>query len=233
MRNLAFAALLMLAACATSTAQPAPAPAGSSAFPNSPVLAGVPPHPESSRAAADQTAGAYTLDSRHVSVLWRIRHLGLSLFTARFDTVRGTLTLDPAAPANSSVNITVAANSVNTGVLNQQGQRAFDNEIHTQAFGSAAHPNITFVSTAVQPTGPATALVTGNLTLNGVTKPVVLEATFEGGRFIQFRGKREVAFSARTVIKRSDFNANLSNPLANGTVSDEVEILVQAEFVKD
>ncbi|MET0183053.1 MAG: YceI family protein [Caulobacterales bacterium] len=229
MRNLAFAALLMLAACATATAQP---PAGS-AFPNSPVLAAVPPSPDTSFAAADQTAGAYTLDSRHVSVLWRIRHLGLSLFTARFDSVNGTLNLDPQSPSNTSINITIAANSVNTGILNQQGERSFDNQIHTQAFGSAANPNITFVSTAVQLVSPTTALVTGNLTLNGVTKPVVLETTFEGGRFVQLRGKREVAFAARTIIKRSDFNANLSNPLANGTVSDEVEILIQAEFVKD
>lgn len=230
MRSLAFAAAILLSACATAAAQPtAPAPTAAA----SPVLAAVPPSSDASRTPADAPSGAYTLDSRHVSVLWRLRHLGLSLFTARFDTVSGTLNWDGANPAASSINLTIAANSVNTGVLNAQGERAFDRDIHTQVFGSEANPNITFVSRSIQVTGPTTGLITGDLTLRGVSRPVVLEATFEGGRFIAFRQKHEIAFSGRTIIRRSEFGAALSNPIANGTTSDEVEILFQGEFVKN
>ncbi len=231
MRALAFAAVILLSACATAAAQPsAPAPAAAAA---SPVPAAIPYSNDASRTPADAPSGAYTLDSRHVSVQWRIRHLGLSLFVARFDTVSGTLNWDGANPANSSVNLTIAANSVNTGVLNAQGERAFDREIHTQVFGSEANPNITFVSRSIQVTGPTTGLITGDLTLRGVTRPVVLEASFEGGRFIAFRQKHAVGFSGRTIIRRSEFNAALSNPIANGTTGDEVEILFQGEFLKN
>jgi len=228
MRLLALAAAVLLAACATAQPQ-APAPAASA----SPVIAAIPLSNDSSRTPADAPSGAYTLDSRHVSVLWRIRHLGLSLFVARFDTVSGTLNWDGANPANSSVNLTIAANSVNTGVLNAQGERAFDREIHTQVFGSEANPNITFVSRSIQVTSPTTGLITGDLTLRGVTRPAVLEASFDGGRFIAFRQKHGLGFSGRTVIRRSEFNAALTNPIANGTTGDEVEILFQGEFLKD
>jgi len=231
MRSLALAAAILLTACATATAQPsAPAPAAAAA---SPVLAAIPYSADASRNAAEAPAGAYTLDSRHVNVTWRIRHLGLSLFTARFDTVSGTLNWDGANPAASSVNLTIAANSVNTGVLNAQGERAFDREIHTQVFGSEANPNITFVSRSIQVTSPTTGLITGDLTLRGVTRPVVLEATFEGGRYIAFRQKHGLGFSGRTIIRRSEFGAALSNPIANGTTGDEVEILFQGEFLKN
>lgn len=228
MRPIILAAALLLAACATATAQPGPPPAASA----SPVPAAVPAGADTSFTPTDQPAGAYTLDSRHVSVLWRLRHLGLALFTGRFDTISGSLNWDPANLANSSVNITIAANSVNTGVLNAQGQRAFDEEIHTQVFGSAASPNITFVSRTVQPTGPRTGLIAGDLTLNGVTRPVTIEAAFEGGRTHPFSRRPALAFSGRTIINRRDFDANFDNPIANGAAGNEVEILIQAEFGK-
>ncbi|MGE3142058.1 MAG: YceI family protein [Hyphomonadaceae bacterium] len=230
MRLYAFAALTLLAACATATAQPSSPPAADAAA--SPVLAAIPPSSAASLNPADAPSGAYTLDSRHVSAIWRIRHLGLSLFTARFDTISGSLTWDGAHPENSTLSISIAANSVNTGVLNAQGQRAFDAEIANEVLGAEANPAITFVSRAIQITGPASGLITGDLTFNGVTRPATLEATFEGGRFITFSGKHKLAFGARTIIRRSDFEAGFDNPLKNTAVSDEVEILIQAEFDK-
>lgn len=222
MRQLILAAAVVLAACATATAQPTPAPAA----------VGIPPGAETSLNPADQPAGAYALDSRHVSVLWRVRHLGLALFTARFDTVSGTLNWDGANVANSSLNITIAANSVNTGVLNAEGQRAFDAEIHGQVLGSAENPNITFVSRSIETTSATTGRITGDLTLNGVTRPVVLEAAFEGGRTHPFSRRPALGFSGRALINRSDFGAVFDNPVVNGTSSNEVEILIQAEFLK-
>ncbi len=196
------------------------------------ATSGVPYAADTSRVAAEQPAGAYALDGRHASVLWRIRHAGVGVFVARFDTIAGTLNFDPANPANSTITATIAANSVNTGVLNNAGARAFDTEIHTQAFDSVANPEIKFVSRSIALTSPTTGTITGDLTLRGVTKPVTMEASFEGGRFLALRGKQLIAFTGRTVISRRDFGASLANPAADSFVGDQVEILISAEFVK-
>ena len=76
--------------------------------------------------AVDLPSGTYQLDPRHASVLFRIQHGGLAWFTARFDTKAATLTLDPSDPSRSQLTASVDATSVNTGVLNAQGERSFD-----------------------------------------------------------------------------------------------------------
>jgi polyisoprenoid-binding protein YceI len=223
------AATALLAGCISieeHRAGPAPAPAA-------PAAAYSLPFGEGSRAASEQPAGDYVLDGRHASVTWRLRHAGVGIFVARFDTITGKLTFDSANPANSSISVTIPANSVNTGVLDRNGARAFDTDIHTQAFGSAAHPEIKFVSRSIAVTGPNTGTIVGDLTLKGVTKPVTIDATFEGGRFLAFRSTQMIAFTGRTVINRKDFGASLSNPLADGFAGDQVEILIAAEFLKE
>ena len=131
------------------------------------------------------------------------------------------------------MSATIASNSVSTGILNQPVERAFDREIANGPVGAAANPNITFVSRSIQATGPTTGLITGDLTLHGVTHPVVLEARFEGGRFIALRQKHVLAFTARAVIRRSDFQALWPVPVVNAMLSDDVEILIAAEAVKN
>jgi polyisoprenoid-binding protein YceI len=227
MRLMFAAAAFVLSACAT----PAPPPAPGAIQPSgvaSPIPAVLSADPGTSLDPADAPAGAYTMDSRHASVIWRVRHTGLSLYTARFDTVSGTLAFDPQNPANSAINATIAANSVSTGLLNREGQRGFDQEI-ARTLGAGDNPNITFVSRSVQTAGPTTGLVTGELTLNGQTRPATLEVTFQGGRFIQLRQKHVLAFSARTIIRRSEFGVTNWGPF----VGDDVEVLIEAEFVKD
>ncbi len=220
------AAVLVVSACSATITTTPPSPADAER-PSSPVAAAL-PLSDASRNPADAPAGAYTLDARHASVVWRIRHLGLGLYTARFDTIAGSLNFDPQNPANSSINVTIAANSVSTGLLNREGQRAFDGEI-ASALGATANPNITFVSRSIQVTGPTTGLITGDLTLNGQTRPVTLEANFHGGRYVQLRQKHHLAFSGRTIIRRSEWGVT-NWALFTG---DEVEILVDAEFIKD
>jgi polyisoprenoid-binding protein YceI len=231
-RRLAFVfAATLLSGCISieenAPASVAPVQAPAAAAPALPVGEGA------SRVASEQPAGAYTLDGRHASVIWRLRHAGVGIFAARFDTIAGTLNFDPANPAASTIAVTIAANSVNTGVLGRDGARSFDNEIHTQVFGSAANPEIKFVSRSIAVTGPTTGTILGDLTLKGVTKPVTIDATFEGGRFLAFRGKQVMAFTGRTVINRKDFGASLGNPMADGFASDLVEIQIAAEFLKD
>lgn len=227
MRFAILAAALMAAACATTQAQ-TPAAGVVAGAANSPIAAGLAPGDGVSRNPADAPAGAYTLDGRHASVVWRVRHMGLGLYTARFETISGTLNFDPANPANSTINATIAANSVSTGLVNAQGERAFDREI-ANAFGAEANPNISFVSRSAQVTGPTSGLIVGDLTFNGQTHPVTLEANYHGGRFVTLRGKHVIAFSGRTIIRRSEWG------VANWAAftGDEVEILIDAEFIKD
>ena len=229
MRFTILAATFFLAACATAPIT-APIAAATSA---SPTVATLPPGADASLNPADAPAGAYTLDSRHASVTWRIRHMGLGIYTARFDTIAGTLNFDPAHPENSVVNVTIAANSVSTGLVNAQGQRAFDQEIANNVLGADANPNITFVSRSIQLTGATTGLITGDLMLRGQTHPVTLDANFEGGRFVQFFGKHVIAFSGRALIDRSQWGAGFANPLMNATTGNTVEIVIAAEFRKD
>jgi polyisoprenoid-binding protein YceI len=231
MKRTILAATLLLAACATTGTTPAAVAPVANAVQAAP--AGLPPGDNASLNPADAPAGDYTLDPRHASVTWRIRHLGLGIYTARFDTISGTLNYDPQAPQNSTINVTIAANSVSTGLVDQQGRRAFDNEIAENVLDAGEHPNITFVSRSIEVTGPTTGRIAGDLTLRGQTHPVTLDATFEGGRFVQFFGKHVIAFSARTIIDRSQWGANFANPLANGAAGNQVEILIAAEFRKD
>lgn len=227
MRLAAIAAALLLAACASL--QPIPA-AQAQQQPGSPLPAALAGDAGTSLNAADAPAGAYTLDGRHASVVWRVRHQGLGLYTARFDTIAATLTFDPQNPAQSSLNVTIAANSVSTGLRNRNGELAFDHEI-ANVLGAEANPNISFVSRAIQVTSPTTGLITGDLTLNGQTHPATIEATFQGGRFIQLRGRHVLAFSGRTIINRSQWGAG--SVIFNQFAADDVEITIEAEFVKD
>jgi polyisoprenoid-binding protein YceI len=212
----------MLGACATTSAVSAP-----SAPVHAPAATMLPIGADTSLNPADAPAGAYDLDSRHASVIWRIRHLGLGVYNARFDTIAGTLNFDPQAPQNSSISVTIDANSVSTGLLNREGQRGFDREI-SQALGAEDHPNISFVSRSIEVTGPTTGRITGDLTLNGQTHPVTLDAAFHGGRFVLLHQKHSLAFAARTIIRRSEWGVTNWTAFAG----DEVEILIDAEFVR-
>jgi polyisoprenoid-binding protein YceI len=226
---LILAAASLLAGCISIESNEAPAAAAPTVAPSH--ATGV-PLGEASRIASEQPAGAYELDGRHASVIWRLRHAGVGVFAARFDTIAGTLNFDPVNPANSTLSVTIAANSVNTGVLGRDGARSFDEEIHTQVLGSAATPEIRFVSRSITLTGPTSGVINGDLTVRGVTKPVAIDASFDGGRFIAFRGKQVLGFTGRTMINRKDFGAKLNNPMADGFAGDQVEILIAAEFIQ-
>jgi polyisoprenoid-binding protein YceI len=178
--------------------------------------------------AVDLPAGEYRLDPRHASVLFRIRHQGLAWFTARFDGKAATLTLDPADPTRSQLRATIDADSVNTGVMNAQGERAFDQSIG-RALGAEHTPSITFVSTAIERTGATTARITGDLTLNGQTHPATLEATFVGDTNDLLRGgARVLGFSAHGVIDRTQWGVTEWRAFTGA----EVQIVIEAEFVR-
>jgi polyisoprenoid-binding protein YceI len=179
-------------------------------------------------AAVDLPSGTYRIDPRHATVTFRIRHMDLAWFTARFDTEAGELTLDTDDPTRSRLTASVDATSVNTGVLNREGERGFDRQIGN-ALGGAAQPQITFTSTAIQRTGRNTARITGDLAMNGQTHPATLEATFDGAAIDPLRGGNQVlGFSAHGEIDRVEWGVNEWSSFTG----DTVQIVIEAEFVK-
>jgi polyisoprenoid-binding protein YceI len=187
-------------------------------------------------AAADQPPpGAYSVDMAHASLNFRISHMGLSHYTARFTRMKATLKFDPAHPEAQSVTATIDANSLQTNYPEPK-KLNFDAQIEKQFLDTAKHPTITFRSTKVEPTGPKTAKVTGELTLRGVTRPVSLEATYNGGYpagGMDPSGSR-IGFSAHGTIKRSDFGITFGLPAPGTTmgVGDQIDIAIEAEFTQ-
>lgn len=184
--------------------------------------------PQSPQAYApiDVPAGSYRADPRHTSVLFRIRHEGISWFTARFDTKDATLELDPANPAQSHLTASVDATSVDTGLTNTAGERGFDHSIGN-VLGAQTTQQITFNSTSLERTGQNTARVTGELTMNGRTHPAALDVTFGGAHNDIVRGGAVViGFSAHGVIDRSQWGVSQWSAFAG----NDVQIVIESEF---
>lgn len=180
-------------------------------------------------------AGEYAMDLGHTSVILRVSHLGLSNYTARFTRVAGKLAFDPQNPAAQSVVATIDAGSLQTDYPDPE-TLDFDAKVESEFLKADKYPQITFASTRVVPTGARTARVAGNLTLHGVTRPVVLEATFNGGYKaggMDPMGAR-VGFSARGTFRRSDFGITYGLPAPGTTmgVGDEVEVIIESEFTR-
>lgn len=179
-------------------------------------------------------AGDYQLDKTHASVTFRVVHLGLSHYTARFTSVDAMLHLDPEHPENSTLSATVDPHSIRTDYPNKEPD--FDAELQREKWlDSGKFPEIKFTSTKVEPTGANTAHVTGDLELHGVKLSVMLDVTFNGYMHLDF-GKPEdhIGFSARGSLKRSDFGVKEGIPAADSKmgVGDDVEIIIETEFFK-
>jgi polyisoprenoid-binding protein YceI len=181
-----------------------------------------------SKTPADTPTGTYALDKTHASVTWKVSHLGLSNYTARFAELDATLNWNAEDPTASTVSVTVNPASVRTDYP-KTDKTDFDAKLATgdDWFNANVFPAITFTSTAVNLTGDDTGTVTGDLTLLGVTKPVTLDVTFNGGMKSPFSGKNVLGFSGTTTITRSEWGFATYVP----TIGDSVEILIEAEFI--
>jgi polyisoprenoid-binding protein YceI len=178
--------------------------------------------------SVDLPAGTYRIDPKHTTVQFRIRHMDLSWFVARFDDRDASLEFDPSDPSHSTLTASVAAASVDTGLLNAQGERAFDQQI-AHALGVDATARITFASTAIERTGHYTARITGDLTMNGQTHPVTLDATFLAGRAVALRGGAVVlAFSARGSLDRTQWGVTEWRQFTG----DTIEFSIDTELVR-
>ncbi|MEZ6023869.1 MAG: YceI family protein [Hyphomonadaceae bacterium] len=178
MRLSALTFVLALAACAST-----PAAVSTQAVAQQPGIAqAAPTHPVD----VDLPAGTYALDPRHSSVQFRIRHMNVGFFVARFGTRAATLTLDPDDPARSTLEeASDEPDSVNTGVLDRNGERTFDRQM-AEAIGGGT---IRFTSTAIARTGRYSARVTGDLSMNGrPIRPRSMLEAYNGGRTDPLRG---------------------------------------------
>lgn len=169
--------------------------------------------------AAAPRAGAYKLDKSHAKIIWSTSHLGFSTYYGEFTDFDAQLTLDPADPAKSKLNVTVNMKSVATH------NDAMDKHLNNaDFFDTGTHPTATFVSTAINRTGENTADVTGDFTLRGVTKPLTLKVTFNKAG--EMRGNYVAGFSAEGTIKRSEHGMTFGVP----AVGDDVKLLISGEF---
>lgn len=172
---------------------------------------------------ASVAAGAYRVEPNHTRVQFTVSHLGFTDWWGDFSGVSGTLALDPARLAASRVEITIPVASVSTT------NATLDGELRSADwFDAARFPTIRFVSTGVVRAGPARATIRGNLTLHGVTRPVVLDARFVGAGLNPLSKAYTVGFNATTTIRRSDYGVKMDVPL----VGDETAIRISAAFEK-
>ena len=184
-------------------------------------------------ATANVPAGAYTLDRTHASLIFRVNHLGFSNYTARFKRFDAKLQFDPANLAASKVTASVDVDSLETD-FPDPARLDFNAVLKGAAWLDVAQfPRMEFASGHIDVTGVNTLRIHGNLTLHGVTRPIVLDATFNGG----YAGhpmdpNARIGFSAQATLKRSEFGIAYGIPAPGTTmgVSDEVDVAIEAEF---
>lgn len=168
-------------------------------------------------------AGNYKLDSHHTLVLFTLDHLGFNDYFGTFPNATGSLTINPASLEATKLDVSVPVSAVSTtnAVLDAELKGA-------EWFDAAKYPTIRFVSTSVSKTSATTANVSGNLTLHGVTKPIVLAATFGGAGVNPLTKATTVGFHAKGQIKRTDYGVSKYAPL----VGDTVTLTITAAFEK-
>lgn len=183
----------------------------------------LPGQPNASRVVA----GTYTVDGAHTLVQWSVDHFGFNPYYGLFGDVEGTLQLDPANMSVAKLDVTVPITSLSvvSGGLREHMLRAGKDGGKPDFFGAAPAP-ARFVSTQVRRTGERQAQIAGNLTLNGVTKPVTIAAEFTGAGDNPMNKKPTIGFTGTTMIKRSEFGMNFAVPM----VSDEVKLNITAAF---
>jgi polyisoprenoid-binding protein YceI len=178
-------------------------------------------------------AGSYTLDKSHASLIFRVNHLGFSNYTARFKRFDARLEFDPKNLAASNVIATVDANSLETDFPNPT-QVDFNAQLKGDEWLNVAKfPEMKFESKQIHVLGENTVRINGDLTLHGVTRPIVLDARFNGGYAGQpMDPNARIGFSAHGTLKRSEFGITYGIPAPGTTmgVGDDVNVVIEAEF---
>lgn len=173
--------------------------------------------------AAYSAPEKYNLDAGHSQIVFSYNHLGFSTTWGMFSGFEGDIMFDADAPASSSVSVSMPLKSMLTG-----WEARFQHFMAPDFFNATDDSMVSFTSTSIEVTGDATAMITGDLTLNGVTKPVVLDAVLNQSGDHPMAGKPWLGFNATTQLLRSDFGVDMFTPY----VSDEVNLMISIEAGK-
>lgn len=193
------------------------------------LLLGAAGHPSPAVVTAPAPAAApvtWQIDPAHSEVSFRIRHL-VSRVRGKFNQWKGTIVADPASLGGGTVNVEIQTASIDT-----DNERRDTHLRSADFFDAPNHPTITFQSTRVQVLRGNTVKVYGNLTIRGVTKPVVLDGEMlaVGGT----AGRRRIGFEASTRINRMDYNVSWNRAAEGGgaVLGDDVDITITIEAVE-
>lgn len=167
-------------------------------------------------------AETYDIDESHSSIGFKISHF-VSIVRGNFESFKGTVTFDSSDPASASTSISIDAKTINTSNAKRD-----EHLRNPDFFDVEKYPQITFTSTKVDG-----KTITGNLTMHGITKEVVLDYSFNGTANDPWGGER-VGFSATTEIDRKDFGITFNKTLDNGglMLGEKVNVEIEIEAVK-
>lgn len=173
-------------------------------------------------------SAAYDIDASHSSVMFKVKHLAISTVTGRFDKFSGTFHYDPKDTGAWKVEAKIEAASINTGI-----DKRDDHLRSADFFAVDTHAELAFVSKEVMDIQDDRFKVSGDLTLHGVTKSVVLNVEV-GGTVKDPWGNERAAFTAETKINRKDFGLTWSKALETGglVVGEDVKIILEIEGIQ-
>lgn len=174
-------------------------------------------------------AANYKIDPDHSTVGFKVKHLAISTVPGRFTDLKGTFSFDPEKISESKAEATIASKSIST-----ENQKRDDHLRSAEFLDADKAPEITFKTTSVKAESKDKFKANGELTIRGVTKPVVLDVEF-GGAAKDPWGNERAAFTATTKINRQDFGVSYSKALEAGglVVGNEVDITIQIEGIKE
>lgn len=187
------------------------------------LVAQVLPVPEPKTELSAIPGGSYEMDAAHASVTFEVTHMNFSTYVGRFNDLAATVDFKAGNPAASTLDVRIDPASIDTN-----NQVLEDKLRGGDFFDVKAHPELRYRSDRLEITGPDSGKLHGQLSMHGVTRPLVLDVTFRGGAKNPMTGKFTLGFSASGSLKRSDYGITYLVPL----VADDVDIRIHAEFVK-
>ncbi len=171
---------------------------------------------------------SWQIDPAHSAIEFSVRHLMITNVRGQFDKFGGSVDFDEQNPTQTKVNVQIEAASINTKAADR------DNHLRSADFLYASnHPYLSFVSKNVALTDKSHARLTGDLTIRGVTRPVVLDVEYVGSIKNPW-GMTSAGFNARTKINRKDWGLNWNQALETGgvLVGDQINIEIELELIK-
>lgn len=174
-------------------------------------------------ASAAAQSGTWKIDPNHSSAQFSVRHLGVSTVRGAFTKVNGSATYDSSDPTKASLEATIEASSVDTRVEMRDNDLRSPNFLDVQKY-----PTITFHSKQSKSAGTGKLQLTGDLTIHGITKEVVLDVDGPSAPIKDPWGNQRIGASASTKINRKDFAVNG----APGVVGDDIAITIDVELIQ-